>query len=371
MTKRDVRTDCINFDGYKPCPPHKKEGAICENCGDYRPVAFRILILKVGAAGEVIRNTPILHRLRALYPDAEITWVTDYPDFIPRSYVDRVLKYEWKNVLLVQEQEYDLLLSLDKEAHVCAVANRTRALVKKGFLLDARGKIVPADEDAHKKWLTGIFDDLMRENTRHYVEEIFEICGWKWSGEKYILEGVSAPELSLARNAGRPLVGLNTGAGCIWPTRIWSEANWGALAIALQGKGYEVLLLGGPDEDEKNRRLAHETGASYEGVKSFLEFSGLVARCDLVMTAVTMALHIAIALGRRVVLLNNVFNAPEFHLYGLGTVVQPELNCLACYKRAFDVNCPVEDCMELISVETVMREIESNLNVYIGKEAGG
>ncbi|ABB33099.1 glycosyl transferase family 9 [Geobacter metallireducens RCH3] len=362
MTLRNVRTDCIHLDGYKPCPPHKRNGVVCGNCAEYRPARSRILILKVGAAGEVIRNTPILHRLRALYPGAEITWMTDYPDFIPRSFVQRVLKFDWKNALLVQEQEYDLLLSLDKDTQVCAVANRVRAAVKKGFLLGPQGKIVPADDDARRKWLTGIFDDLMKENTRHYVEETFEICGWEWAGERYILENVPRVPLSFPRTEGRPLIGLNTGAGSIWPTRIWPEDSWRDLAAALQTRGYDVLLLGGPDEHEKNLRLARESGARYEGLKNFLEFSGLVGCCDLVVTAVTMALHIAIALERRIVLLDNIFNASEFYLYGLGSIVQPELDCLACYKRAFDGGCPVEDCMELISVADVAAAVETNLS---------
>jgi len=363
MIQRTVQRDCLYLDGYKPCAPHKKSGTICEECSEYRPISFRILILKVAAAGEVIRNTPILHRLRQLYPDAEITWVTDYPDFIPRSYVNKVFKYDWKSVNLILAQEYDLLLSLDKDTEVCAVANRVDAKVKKGFLLDANGKIVPADEDARRKWLTGIFDDLMKENTKHYVEETFEICGWQWSGEKYLLENYRIPEVSFSKDKTRPLVGLNTGAGSIWPTRIWPEERWRDLIAALHAKGYGVLLLGGPDEHEKNLRLAQVTGAQYEGVKPFLDFSGLVALCDVVVTSVTMALHIAIALERRIVLLNNIFNAPEFYLYGLGSIVQPDLDCLACYKRAFDASCPPENCIDLITVDAVLREVEAHAGI--------
>ncbi|HET7319413.1 MAG TPA: glycosyltransferase family 9 protein, partial [Nitrospirota bacterium] len=186
---RKTHTDCVHFNGYKPCRPHKLKSSICEGCEDFSPVGFRVLILKIGAAGEVIRNTPLLHRIKSLYADknVEITWMTDFPDFVPRSLVKRVLKYDWKSVQMLLEEEFDLLLSLDKEHDVCALANRIQAKVKKGFLLDKRGRIVPADDDARRKWLTGVFDDLMKENRMHYVEELFEICGWQWEGEKYIL----------------------------------------------------------------------------------------------------------------------------------------------------------------------------------------
>lgn len=355
-------TNCIFFDGYKPCKNHKLHGCICEECREYSPENFRVLILKIGAAGEVIRITPILHKLKASYPGADITWLTDFSDFIPESLVNRVLHYDWKNVHMLLEEEFDLLLSLDKEHHVCAFANKIKATQKKGFLLNKTGKIIPADKDAEEKWLTGIFDDLMKENKKHYVEEIFEICGWKWAGEKYIIEGYVIPEINFQRDKDTPLLGLNTGAGKIWPTRIWPEKSWALLISKLIKQNYRVLLLGGPDEHEKNIRLAKETGAYYEGIKSYKEFIGLVYLCDLVVTTVTMALHIAIGLAKKVVLLNNIFNRNEFYLYDLGSILEPDLPCKACYKRTFDSKCIVPNCMDLISPDAVIAEIKSLLS---------
>ncbi len=121
------------------------------------------------------------------------------------------------------------------------------------------------------------------------------------------------------------------------------------------------VLLGGPDEHEKNLRLAGETGAFYEGLKSYRDFAGLVGYCDVVVTAVTMALHIAIGLEKKIVLLNNIFNRHEFFLYGLGTIVEPEVPCKACYKQAYDSQCPVPDCMELITVDRVYDSVTAAL----------
>jgi heptosyltransferase-2 len=331
------------------------------------------LILKIGAAGEVIRNTPLLHKIISLYADknAEITWITDFPDFVPRSLVKRVLKYNWKNAQMLLEEEFDLLLSLDKEHNVCALANKIHAKVKKGFLLDTRGRIVPADADAHLKWLTGVFDDLMKANRKHYVEELFEICGWKWTGEKYILEDAITSSLPHLKNDHTPLVGLNTGAGNAWPTRIWPERYWAALIARLLKSGMRVLLLGGPEEHEKNMRLAYETGAYYEGVKPYREFIGLMSYCTVIVTAVTMALHIGIGLEKKIVLLNNIFNRHEFFLYGMGAIVEPDVPCTACYKQAYDSRCQVPDCMELITVDAVYGRIVSSLNTGTTEEPMG
>jgi heptosyltransferase-2 len=77
-----------------------------------------------------------------------------------------------------------------------------------------------------------------------------------------------------------------------------------------------------------------------------------------VVTAVTMALHIAIGLEKDVVLMNNIFNKHEFYLYGRGIVIEPDLNCKACYKRSFDAQCAHSNCMELIDAKQIYNAVE-------------
>jgi heptosyltransferase-2 len=60
-----VHTDCRHFRGDVPCTPHKKDGVHCESCPFYDPVDKKILIIKLGAIGDVIRTTPLLHRLES------------------------------------------------------------------------------------------------------------------------------------------------------------------------------------------------------------------------------------------------------------------------------------------------------------------
>jgi len=68
----------------------------------------------------------------------------------------------------------------------------------------------------------------------------------------------------------------------------------------LRIKKFTILLLGGPDEDEKNRRLSQHTHAFYYGVFFYRQFMGLMNFCDLVVTSVTMALHIAIGIKKKI-----------------------------------------------------------------------
>ena len=354
-----VKNDCIYFLGYKPCTFHKKHGVKCENCQFYKPIRNRVLIIKIGEAGEVVRNTPILIKLRKEFSDAEITWLTKYPELVPTNYIDRVAPYSWESVCFLKSQKYDILYNLDKEPEICAISEQIEAREKYGFSLDKRGKVVPYNQNAYHKWLTGIFDDIMQKNKKHYVEEIFEICGFNWEGEEYVLPEYETPSVNFKKKSSDFFVGLNTGVGKRWRTRLWPEKHWLELIHLLLKKKYKVLLLGGKEEDATNKYLARETGALYAGHYSIKKFIGLMNYCDLIVTSVTMALHIAIGLKKKIVLLNNVFNRHEFHLYQLGTIIEPLLSCLACYKNEFDDKCPVQNCMELISstevYETIVR----------------
>ncbi len=347
---------CRYLHGYKPCKFHKETKISCDACTQYDPVSTRILILKIGAAGEVIRITPLLHKLRQVYPAAEITWLTNYHQLVPRHFVDRVIKYSWESVNFLTEEKFDLLLSLDKENAVCALANKVRADCKKGFYYSSEGKILPFDSDAINKWLTGINDVEMINNPKHYVKEIFELCGYQWSGEKYILPAFTKEKLI---ETNKIVVGLNTGAGQLWRTRIPHQDKLNEIIELLLSKGYEVVLLGGPDEDRKNLALSKRFEIKYYGIRPYHEFINVVDNCDVIISPATMTLHIAVGLEKHVILLNNIFNKNEFYLYERGEIIEPALSCLGCYKNDFDEKCPVPDCTLLFETKGIVKYLES------------
>lgn len=76
------------------------------------------------------------------------------------------------------------------------------------------------------------------------------MAGYKYNGEKYIFDN--------PYKETKKLVGINTGCGLRWRTRMWSEQNWVSLAKRLMEKGYNVLILGGESEHTKNKRIAEE-----------------------------------------------------------------------------------------------------------------
>ena len=67
-----INDDCFYFNGYVPCIPHKERGVHCESCLEYKKIDKKILILKLGAAGEVLRCTPLLRKIKEEYPNSRI-----------------------------------------------------------------------------------------------------------------------------------------------------------------------------------------------------------------------------------------------------------------------------------------------------------
>ena len=355
-----INTDCRHFLGDRPCKPHKQEGVHCEGCDHYEPISRRILIIKLGAVGDVIRTTPLLHALGG--PGTHVTWLTDTPEILPSNWIDRIIKLDASTLAFLQAAFFDAIYNLDKDPQAIALTQLVKAKEKYGFAMD-QNVCVPNDDRARVKWLTGLFDDLNKANTLSYLEEIFSICGLTFKGEEYIVTLDGSPPFSL--ELPRPLIGMNTGCGSRWPSRLWAVENWIELAQMLQTRGFSVLLLGGPEEDDRNRQIAAATGASYLGYFPLQRFLHLVNEVDLLITGVTMALHIGIGLKKRIVLLNNIFNRYEFELYGLGRIVEPDVDCLGCFKPVCD-----RDCMNLLSAnevfQAVLEEVEQ-IGVGVGR----
>src|SRR5437899_483632 len=132
-----LKVDCRFFRGDVPCNPHKQHGVHCvdeqgQDCAHYEKLTSKILIIKLGAIGDVIRTTPLLRKLKEVYPRAQIWWLTLTPDIIPRS-VDVILPFTLQSLSTLNATTFDILYNLDKDKEACALAVTVQAKVKKGF----------------------------------------------------------------------------------------------------------------------------------------------------------------------------------------------------------------------------------------------
>ncbi len=357
----DVKTDCRFYKGYIPCKFNKSDNVKCIDgdsvCKFYEKTDEKILIIKLGAIGDVIRTTPLFSRLKSEHPTAMFYWLTNTPDVVP-SEVDFILKYDLSSVLFLQETMFDMAINLDKDYEACALLNKIDAKDKFGFSL-VNGFPSPVNELATHKFMTGIFDDLNQINQKNYLEEIFEICDLDFKGEEYYLDSFEEYGQEWDLDKSKKIIGLNTGCGGRWTSRLWPEKYWIELSKELLQQGYEVILLGGDLEDKKNKYLAKESGAKYFGTFPLKTFINLVSQTDLVVTAVTMAMHITIGLKKKIVLFNNIFNKNEFELYGLGEIIEPEKKC-TCF---FSSKCTNNEynCMDFLFPKNVLAAVNKLL----------
>jgi len=354
---KDIKFDCKYFRGDIPCSPSKEFRVNCIKCNYYKKFEEKILIIKLGAAGDVIRTTPLLYPIKKDYPNSKIYWLTHSKNLVPiHTYpsADISLEFNLENVLMLQQMKFDIVINLDKDNEAIALMYSLDAKKKYGYTLK-EGFCIPENPLAINKFMTGVFDEVSLANKKSYPEEIFEMCGYKFNKEKYILDFDSDSFLGFDIDKNKPVVGLNTGCGSRWTSRLWKNEYWIELVKMLIDK-YEVILLGGEQEDISNKFIAEKSDAKYFGYFSLDTFINLVNNCDIVVTQVTMGLHIAIALNKYVVLLNNIFNPNEFELYNNGEIISPRKPC-KCFFRPECINTEYK-CMDSLLPEDIFNSIK-------------
>lgn len=354
-----IKFDCKYFNATIPCQPNKIDNSECHNCNHYIAIKKKILIIKLGAMGDVIRSTPLVKKFKDLYSNCEISWLTQYPDVLPKNEIEKIYKIDAVSLFILSNKKFDIAINLDKEEEACILLKKVEAKEKYGFIWENE-HISPATIAAEHKLITGFFDERSKLNTKHYIEEIFEICHLKFNDEPCLLnfnQNLSEKWKSIFKEKSKEkiVVGLNTGCGSRWTTRLWDNQNWIKLITLLQKNNFFPIVLGGEQENDKNLFFAKETNCYYPGTYSLEEFFAITSACDIIVTQVSMMMHIAIALQKNIVLMNNIFNKHEFYLYNRGVIVEPNVNC-ECYYGNF---CKKgESCMKYIEAEIVFDKIK-------------
>lgn len=369
---REIAFDCKFFLGDRPCVWHKADGVLC-TCDHYQKVEHRLLIIKLDAMGDVLRTTALLPALAEAHAGLAITWVTrkeSRPLLTRNPYITEVFEYGPDALLQLQTRTFDRVINLDAGKTSAALASMADARQKDGFVLDMRG-YVQATNPAARKWLEmGVSDDLKRQGTRTYQEIMLEIIGCSGADHHYVLE-LSEEErargqahlVRLGIDLSRPIIGLNTGAGQRWQLKQWREEGYLELVERLaKSHAVQFVLLGGPEERERHQRLISRSRVPLidSGCDNPVRhFAALVAACSLVVAGDTLAMHLALALRRRAVILFGPTSSAEIEMYGLGEKVIPPMDCLVCYKPTCDF---VPNCMDLISTNMVEAAVERQLS---------
>ena len=368
-----VHTDCRYYKGSMPCRFHKIDGRLCEGCQDYHQIKERILIVKLAAVGDVLRTTSILPALKRKYEDAQVTWVTKEsaaPLLYNNPYVDRVLCIEGNYLEFLRNEEFDLGICLDSDTLSATIATLADCRTRLGFIAKQNGAVTPVNEATREWWLMGVNDDLKKKNRKTYQQIMYEICDLPLPTHR--------PQLVLNENAqmfGKNFaqrnrikrtstkIGINTGGGSRWQYKKWTFDGYVAFIRLLKQRYPEVelLLLGGPEEVDLNKRIHATVGDQVIDAgcdHSLVEFSSLVNTVDILLTSDSLAMHIGVALNKATIVLVGPTSPWELDVFGNGEIVHSDIECLVCYLARCD---KVITCMNTLSPDYVLSKVRQFL----------
>lgn len=272
-------------------------------------MAKKIVIIKLGALGDVVRTLSILPAIKKKHPDSEIYWITKENAlqlFENNPYITKVFKIPYK---VDKKEKFDILYNFDVEEAATKLAKEINADKKLGFY--SEDGFPAAFNLPAEYYLNTIFDDLLKkENKKTYQEMMFSAAELDWKREhcpiylnkkdkKYGEEFIEKNKINSDK-----LIGIHLGAGARWPSKAWHPENLKSFIKKAKEKGFEILLFGGPEEIQKIQELKKDL--EKQNIKVFIndpknsikEFTSLVNYCKKMVCSDSFALHIAIALKK-------------------------------------------------------------------------
>ena len=272
---------------------------------------MNILIVRLGALGDIVHAVPAAAALRRAFPSARIDWLVDakHRDFLELvEPVDRIIALEQPNLagwLRVTRElraaSYDAALDfqgLMKSAVLARASGAARVLGFSIWHLREKGarpfyseSLEPSRDAAH--------GHVVFKNLR-----LLEALGVTDTAIEFPLRRVHSPALDAIRAeaGGAPFALINPSAA--WPNKCWYSDRFGELAAFLRDvRGLVPFVLWGPGE-EGTARVVVESSNGAARLAPRTALADLVEVCRnaaLMVSGDTGPLHIATAVGTPVV----------------------------------------------------------------------
>ena len=135
----------------------------------------------------------------------------------------------------------------------------------------------------------------------------------------------------------------------------WPESHYSSLGRELVNDGHQVWLMGGPTDQASAKGIAAEIGEgciNLTGATTILDAIDLIGIADRVVTNDSGLMHIAAAVGTRVIAIYGS-TSPSFTppLTAEAEIVSLQLECSPCFKR----RCPLghKNCLNKLTPDQV------------------
>lgn len=274
---------------------------------------MKILIIKFGALGDVVRTSYFAKSLKETYKHVEIYWLTSEASaslirFNP--FID-VISSNHSNFI---STEFDKVYSLDDEREIAALVSD---LTYENLI----GAYVCSDESVKytsdcnvwfdmgllSRFGKKVADDLKKENKKTHCEifsGIFNVINT--SPQFYNSSWKEAFWAQYVRDHAHDnlCVGINAFAGKRWHSKALQRSELKKLILSLhraelEGKKITIFLLGAGSDAAANAEIAKELGITTNLVVAdttcdVLNFAALINSLDLLISSDSLALHMSI-----------------------------------------------------------------------------
>lgn len=322
-------------------------------------VPMRVLIVRLGALGDIVHALPVLAALRRGLPDTSVDWLVDVRHRAILEHVsglDDVVVVDTSRgigrlpavVRELRRRRYDVALDLQGLIKSAVLARLSGARRVIGF---GRGGL---REPAAAAFYT---ERRGAEGGQHVIRKnltLADALGVSTSGIEFPL--VVRPPLESAQ----PYVLLNPGAG--WPNKRWRTERFAEVARWIKERyGWRSVVLWGPHEEDRAQAIARASGdaADVAPRTTLGELLTLARGARLLVSGDTGPLHLAAAVGTPIVGIYGPTNPARNGPFRAEDVTVSRFSQCVCHHER---RCRRGSaCIDGISVAEVTHAIEQRL----------
>lgn len=355
---------------------------------------MKLLVISLAGIGDTLFATPLIHELRANYPeatiDALVLWRGAKDVLEGNPYLNRV--HQRNLIAEPRLSAIRYLMSLRRERYKASLNTHPQSKIEYRIASCLIGAGTRISHSYHgPSWLDRLcVNGLHPQNySKHAIENnlaLLELLGVRSKLERHDYElFLTRAETEWAdgyiaeKSLGvKRVLGIHVGSGGTknLALRRWPLSSYAALIqkITRLHPDVEVLLFGGPEEEKDHAQLKLETDATrvhFPPTKNLRQAAALAKHCHAFLSVDTALMHIAAAMRvpGQVVIETPTWNKPiEPHGNPYTLVSNPSLGGrnLEFYRydgqgiRGSDEE--LKACMASVSVEAVLAAVRKQLD---------